>query len=107
MISAKKMVEITNNNVSSSHVGEIESAVTARANGGKFYAKLWEGKPTSLDTKLIFIERYDVEAYNHVMHMGYTVVSVREPSGVVGLYIGWGFDGEDALKIAIKYSEED
>lgn len=107
MISAKKMVEITNSNISSDSVAAIEKAVNERANAGKFFAKLWEGKPQSLDTKLIFIERYDVEAYNHVMHMGYTVVSVQEPSGVVSLYIGWGFDGDNALKIAIKYSEED
>lgn len=105
MISASKMAELADQHINNRHIAEIEKLAEARANDGKFFVKLWEGKPESMDTSLIFTERFDVEALNHVKRQKYTIVTIKDPHGVVGLYMGWGFLSESALKIAIQAEE--
>lgn len=102
MVSAKKMCELADSNIQSSHIQDIEEKVTQTAEKGKFYVKLWDGKPVSKDTSLIFVEVYDVEALNHLRRMGYVITTIESPDGTISLYIGWGFDSVSALQIAIK-----
>ena len=105
MISAAKMVELADQNINNTHVTTIERMAEERAKDGKFFVKLWEGKPESMDTSLIFQEVYDVESLNHVRRQKYTIVTIKDPHGVVGLYMGWGFLSESALKTAIQVEE--
>lgn len=105
MISANKMAELADQHINNKHIAVIEKMAEARAKDGKFFVKLWEGKPESMDTSLIFMEQYDVEALNHLKRQKYTIVSIRDPHGVVSLYLGWGFISESALKTAIQAEE--
>lgn len=104
MVSAKTMVEIADQNISNPNIDSIDKVVQEQAKQGKFFAKLWEGKPTSMDTQLIFIERYDVEAYNHLIRLGYVITSVKDAHDIIMLFIGWGFDGVGALNRVLKLS---
>ena len=106
MVSAKQMVELADANINNEYLQTIEQIVKRRAEKGRFYAQLWEGTPTSMDTALIFADLYDVDTYNHVRRMGYTLVTEEGANGDVTLYIGWGFASETALKTAIKFGEE-
>ena len=107
MLSAKEMVKLADSSIQNEHVAHIETIVKRHAENGKFFAKLWTGKPNSMDTQLIFIEQYNVDAYNHIQRMGYVFTSMQKPNGEVSLYIGWGFASEVALKIAIKAEAEE
>lgn len=106
MVSAKQMVEIADSNINNSHIRAIEAVATERAKAGKFYVKLWEGKPISKDVQLIFTEVYDVEALNHIRRKEYVITTQENPDGVIALYLGWGFPSVSALNIAIKSGEE-
>lgn len=106
MVSAKTMVEIADQNISNPNIDSIDKVVQEQAKQGKFFAKLWEGKPTSMDTQLIFMERYDVEAYNHLIRLGYVITTTKDAHDIVRLYVGWGFETSTSLKLAIKSAEE-
>lgn len=106
MISAKNMVELADKNIKNVHIDTIEKLAQARATDGKFFVKLWTGKPVSMDTQLIFVELYDLEAYSHLNRKGYQIATVRSADGVVDLYVGWGFENRSSLELALRLGEE-
>lgn len=105
MISAVKMAELADQHINNRYITKIEKMAEDRARDGKFFVKLWEGKPESMDTSLIFTEQYDIEALNHLKRQKYTIVSIKDAHGVVSLYLGWGFLSESALKTAVQAEE--
>ena len=107
MVSAKELVKITDQCIQNRHIRDIEKVATDAANRGDYFVKLWEGKPSSMDTMLIFTEQYDVEALNYLQRLGYLIATVEDAFGVVSLYIGWGFDSMTSLKVAIKASKKE
>lgn len=106
MESAKAMFDVTAEHLHNAAVDEINKLVTEAAHNGKFFIKLWEGKATTVNTQFIFVQRYNIEAYNFLQRMGYTFVSMQDPEGITRLYIGWGFNDDQHMKTVLKVCEE-